>query len=140
MVALSGIGLAYIIYVKKAISAEALGRAFKPIYIFLYNKWYFDELYMAVVINPVYWFMEVLFKFDQLIIDGMVNGFGKLTLFTSWLNERFDTYVVDGAVNGAGYMSMLFGRNIRKIQTGQLQTYALYIFLGAVVFMFIKLI
>lgn len=140
VVALSGIGLAYLMYVKKSISAEAMGRAFKPIYTFLYNKWYFDELYMAVVINPVYWFMEVLFKFDQLVIDGIVNGFGKLTLFTSWLNERFDTYVVDGAVNGAGYISMFFGRNIRKIQTGQLQTYALYVFLGAVVFMFIKLI
>jgi NADH-quinone oxidoreductase subunit L len=140
MVALSGIGLAYLIYVKKTIPAESIGKAFKPIYIFLYNKWYFDELYMATVINPTYWFMEVLFKFDQLVIDGIVNGFGKVTLFTSWINERFDTYVVDGAVNGAGYISMFFGRHIRKIQTGQLQTYALVVFLGAVVFMFIKLI
>ncbi|UCC80432.1 MAG: NADH-quinone oxidoreductase subunit L, partial [Candidatus Zixiibacteriota bacterium] len=124
VVALSGIGLAYIIYVKKTITAEAIGRAFKPIYTFLYNKWYFDELYMATVINPTYWLMEVLFKFDLLVIDGIVNGFGKVTLFTSWLNERFDTYVVDGAVNGTGYLSMFFGRHIRKIQTGQLQTYA----------------
>jgi NADH-quinone oxidoreductase subunit L len=140
MVALSGIGLAYLIYYKKAVSAESIGKTFKPIYTFLYNKWYFDELYMATVINPTYWFMEVLFKFDQMVIDGIVNGFGKVTLFTSWINERFDTYVVDGAVNGAGYISMFFGRHIRKIQTGQLQTYALVVFLGAVVFMFIKLI
>ncbi|UCE67980.1 MAG: NADH-quinone oxidoreductase subunit L [Candidatus Zixiibacteriota bacterium] len=140
IVASSGIGLAYVIYVKKTITAEAIGRAFKPIYTFLYNKWYFDELYMATIINPTYWFMEVLFKFDQLVIDGIVNGFGKVTLFTSWIHERFDTYVVDGAVNGAGYMSMFFGKHIRKIQTGQLQTYALFVFLGAVVFMFIKLI
>jgi len=140
IVASSGIGLAYIIYVKKAISAEAIGKAFKPIYTFLYNKWYFDELYMATVINPTYRFMEFLFKFDQLVIDGIVNGFGKATLFTSWIHERFDTYVVDGAVNGTGYASMFFGRHIRKIQTGQLQTYALFVFLGVVVFMFIKLI
>ena len=84
--------------------------------------------------------MEVLFKFDQLIIDGMVNGAGKLTLFFSWAHERFDTYVVDGAVNGTGYLSMFFGRNFRKFQTGQLQTYALVVFFGAVVFLFIKLI
>ena len=139
-VALSGIGLAYIIYVKKTVTAEAIGKAFKPIYTFLYNKWYFDELYMATVINPTYWFMEFLFKFDLLVIDGIVNGFGKVTLFTSWIHERFDTYVVDGAVNGAGHMSMFFGRHIRKIQTGQLQTYALFVFLGVVVFIFIKLI
>jgi len=35
---------------------------------------------------------------------------------------------------------MFIGRNLRKIQTGQLQTYALVVFLGAVVFIFIKLI
>lgn len=139
-VALTGIGFAYLMYVKGSISPVKMAQRFKPIYTFLYNKWYFDELYMATIINPTYWLMEVLFKFDQLIIDGMVNGAGKLTLFFSWAHERFDTYVVDGAVNGSGYLSMFFGRNIRKIQTGQLQTYALVVFFGAVVFMFIKLI
>jgi NADH-quinone oxidoreductase subunit L len=61
-------------------------------------------------------------------------------LLLSWLYERFDTYVVDGAVNGAGYLSMFFGRNIRRIQTGQLQTYALVVFLGAVILIFMRLI
>ncbi len=64
----------------------------------------------------------------------------KTTLFFSWIYERFDTCVVDGAVNGSGYLSMFVGRTVRKIQTGQLQTYALFVFLGAVVFVFIKLI
>ena len=140
VVAGSGIGLAYLMYVKGAISPVRMAERFKPIYTFLYNKWYFDELYMAVIVDPTYKLSEFLFKFDQLVIDGIVNGAGKLTLVLSWLNERFDTYVVDGAVNGAGYMSMFFGRHIRKIQTGQLQTYALVVFLGAVVFIFIKLI
>jgi NADH-quinone oxidoreductase subunit L len=140
VVALSGIGLAYLMYGKGSISPEKMAQRFKPIYTFLYNKWYFDELYMAVIVNPTYKLTEFLFKFDLLIIDGMVNGAGKLTLFFSWIHEVFDTYVVDGAVNGAGYISMFFGRHIRKIQTGQLQTYALVVFIGAVVFMFIKLI
>ncbi len=140
LVAASGIGLAYLMYVKGSVSPEKMAARFKPIYTFFYNKWYFDELYMATIINPTYWLMEALYKFDQLIIDGMVNGAGKLTLFISWAHERFDTYVVDGAVNGSGYLSMFFGRNIRKIQTGQLQTYALFVFFGAVVFLFIKLI
>jgi NADH-quinone oxidoreductase subunit L len=95
---------------------------------------------MAVIVNPTYKLAEILFRFDQLVIDGIVNGAGKLTLALAWLNEKFDIYVVDGAVNGTGYVSMFFGRNIRKTQTGQLQTYALVVFLGAVVFIFIKLI
>jgi NADH-quinone oxidoreductase subunit L len=140
IVALSGIGLAYLMYVKGAISPVKMAERFKPIYTFLYNKWYFDELYMAIIINPTYKLADFLFRFDQVAIDGLVNGAAKVTLALSWLNEIFDTYVVDGAVNGAGYISVFFGKNIRKIQTGQLQTYALVVFLGAVVFMFIKLI
>jgi NADH-quinone oxidoreductase subunit L len=140
VVALSGIGLAYLMYVKGAISPVAMAERFKPIYTFLYNKWYFDELYMAAIINPVYKLAEIMFRFDQIIIDGIVNGVGKLTLFFSWLSELFDIYIVDGAVNGAGYLSIFIGKNVRKIQTGQLQTYALVVFIGAVVFMFIKLI
>jgi NADH-quinone oxidoreductase subunit L len=140
IVALSGIGLAYLMYVKGAISPVRMAERFKPIHTFLYNKWYFDELYMAAIVNPTYKLAEFLFRFDQVIIDGVVNGAGKVTLALSWLNELFDIYVVDGAVNGAGYISMFFGKNIRKMQTGQLQTYALVVFLGAVVFLFIKLI
>ena len=52
VVALSGIGLAYLMYVKGSISPVRMGERFKPIYTFLYNKWYFDELYMAIIINP----------------------------------------------------------------------------------------
>ncbi len=140
IVALSGIGLAYLMYVKGAISPVKMAERFKPIYTFLYNKWYFDELYMATIVNPTYKLADFLFRFDQVAIDGLVNGAAKVTLALSWLNEIFDTYVVDGAVNGAGYISVFFGKNIRRIQTGQLQTYALVVFLGAVVFMFIKLI
>lgn len=140
VVALSGIGLAYLMYHKRAISPEAMTQRFKPIYTLLFNKYYFDELYMTIIINPTYWLMEILFKFDQIVIDGMVNGVGKLTLLWSWAKERFDTYVVDGAVNGLGYMSLSMGRAIRKTQTGQLQTYALVIFLGAVILIFMKFI
>jgi NADH-quinone oxidoreductase subunit L len=140
IVAGSGIGLAYLMYYKGAISPVRMAARFKPIYTFLFNKWYFDELYMATIVNPTYRLSEFLFKFDLWVIDGIVNGAGRLTLFLSWIHERFDTFVVDGAVNGTGHVSMFFGRNIRRIQTGQLQTYALVVFFGAVVFIFIKLI
>jgi NADH:ubiquinone oxidoreductase subunit 5 (subunit L)/multisubunit Na+/H+ antiporter MnhA subunit len=140
VVALSGIGLAYLVYYKKAISADDIADRFRELYTLLYNKYYFDELYMATIINPVYNLMEKAFRFDQIVIDGLVNGAGKLTLLWSWAKERFDTYVVDGAVNGAGYLSLGLGKLFSKTQTGQLQTYALVIFLGAVVLIFMKFI
>jgi NADH:ubiquinone oxidoreductase subunit 5 (subunit L)/multisubunit Na+/H+ antiporter MnhA subunit len=140
IVACCGIGLAYLMYYKRSISYEAMGARFKGLYTLLFNKYYFDELYMATIINPVYSLMEKMFRFDQIVIDGAVNGAGKLTLWWSWAKERFDTYIVDGAVNGAGYLSMATGKLLRKTQTGQLQTYALVIFLGAVVLIFWKFI
>ncbi len=140
VVAGSGILLAYLMYFKKSISAEAMGARFKPIYTLLYNKYYFDEFYMATIVNPTYKFAEFLFKFDQVVIDGIVNGTAKLTLWWSWAKERFDTIVVDGAVNGAGYISLALGKAIRRTQTGQLQTYALVIFIGAVILIFMKFI
>jgi len=140
VVASSGIGLAYLMYYKKSISYEAMGARFKGIYTLLLNKYYFDELYMATIIKPVYRLMEVMFTFDQKVIDGMVNGAAKVTMIWVWLMEKFDIYIVDGAVNGAGYISMAFGKIIRRTQTGQLQTYALVIFIGAVVLIFVKFI
>ena len=139
-VAGSGIFLAYLMYYKKSISAEAMGARFKPIYTLLYNKYYFDEFYMATIVNPTYKFSEFLFKFDQVVIDGIVNGTAKLTLWWSWAKERFDTIIVDGAVNGTGYISLALGKAIRRTQTGQLQTYALVIFIGAVILIFMKFI
>jgi NADH-quinone oxidoreductase subunit L len=139
-VAGSGIFLAYLMYYKKSISAEAMGARFKPIYTLLYNKYYFDEFYMAFIVNPTYKFAEFLFKFDQIVIDGIVNGAAKMTLWWSWAKERFDTIIVDGAVNGAGYISLALGKAIRRTQTGQLQTYALVIFIGAVILIFMKFI
>lgn len=140
VVAGSGILLAYLMYFKKSISAEAMGARFKPIYTLIYNKYYFDEFYMATIVNPTYKFSEFLFKFDQVVIDGIVNGTAKLTLWWSWAKERFDTIVVDGAVNGTGYISLALGKAIRRTQTGQLQTYALVIFIGAVILIFMKFI
>jgi NADH-quinone oxidoreductase subunit L len=140
VIAGSGIGLAYLMYYRKSISAEAMGARFKPIYTLLYNKYYFDEFYMAIIVNPTYKFSEFLFKFDQVVIDGIVNGTGKMTLWWAWAKERFDTLIVDGAVNGTGYISLALGKAIRRTQTGQLQTYALVIFIGAVILIFMKFI
>ncbi len=132
IVALSGIYLAYLMYYKRSIDPVKVGERFKPIYTFLLNKWYFDELYMGTVIKFVYWFMEVLYRFDVGIIDWFVNFVGRFGLFNSRLWQTFDVYIIDGAVNGAGYLTRWISGGLRKIQTGQVQNYAFVIFLGVV--------
>lgn len=71
----------------------------------LENKWYVDELYQAIIIRPLEliagFFNSVL---DRKIIDGLVNGVGKLVLFGS--------------------------RQLRLLQSGQVGSYVLLMVLG----------
>jgi NADH-quinone oxidoreductase subunit L len=71
------------------------------------NKWWFDELY------------HLLF-----IVIG-----GRIAQAFWW----FDREVVDGTVNGIGSTTVVAGRNIRRVQTGRVQNYALGIALGLIV-------
>jgi NADH-quinone oxidoreductase subunit L len=60
-----------------------------------------------------------------------------LTLFFFWSGAGgFDRYVVDGLVNGAAYGSGFFGMVIRKLQTGKVQTYIMFVLVGVMVLFF----
>jgi NADH-quinone oxidoreductase subunit L len=137
--AVSGVTLGWLMYGKGAISPDRMAERFKPIYTLLLNKYYFDEIYSAVIIKPILALCRFLWSFDNAVIDGIVNFFGRFTLFLSWLHDMFDKYVVDGLVNGAGYTIWGIGSIIRQAQTGKVQNYAIVIFAGVVVTLAIML-
>jgi len=140
LVALTGIYLAYAMYYKKSISPEKLKARFSFIYKVLYNKYYFDELYHAVIVNPLLKLCDFLFaRVDVGVVDRLVNGMGHLTTFLSDVQEWFDSHIVDGAVNGTAYVTRGIGSGLRKVQTGQLQNYAFVIFFGLVLIIIFKL-
>jgi NADH-quinone oxidoreductase subunit L len=128
-VAVSGIVLAWLVYYKRAISADKIANAVKPLYIGSFNKWYFDEIYDFILIRPIMASTRFLWNFDKWIIDGLVNGTAWFTVFWSEMKQLFDTYVVDGAVNGSGWLVRNFGQVLRLLQTGGVQFYALFIIL-----------
>ena len=74
---------------------------------FLYNKWYIDELYNNVVVEPL----------------NKMSGF---------LKETIERKVIDGAVNGAGKLVQYSARQIRLIQSGQVGYYILFMVLSLV--------
>jgi NADH-quinone oxidoreductase subunit L len=133
VVALSGIGLAYLMYYKKTISAEVMGQRFKPIYNLLYNKYYIDEFYDAVIVQPVYWLARMFWKFDARIIDGLVNLHGSVTVWLATLKYWIDAYIVDGIVNGLGLVTGAASSVLRLVQTGRLAHYLLMILFGLIV-------
>jgi NADH-quinone oxidoreductase subunit L len=125
-----GILLGWAIFVKQAISASLFRRKLPWAYNLLANKYYFDEIYWAVLVVPLFWVTMVLARFDQKIVDGIVNGVGYLAIGLSIVWAWFDKWIVDGMVNLVGGMTKLSGRLLRFMQTGMEQDYALFLFVG----------
>ncbi|MFN3260186.1 MAG: NADH-quinone oxidoreductase subunit L [Pikeienuella sp.] len=72
---LIGFGIAYLMYILKPGSAEALARNQRPLYLFLLNKWYVDEIYDWLFVRPAKWAGRFLWKRgDGSVIDGALNG------------------------------------------------------------------
>ncbi len=101
-----GILLAYAMYSAKWVSAERIGRMFKPLHTLFSRKYYMDELYENVIVKLA-------------LLKGLFAGF-----------QMLDSKGVDGAVNGVASGAVAAGRAIRRTQSGQLQLYGLFIGIG----------
>jgi|KBSSwiStaDraftv2_1062776.scaffolds.fasta_scaffold04425_9 NADH-quinone oxidoreductase subunit L len=102
----AGFGLAYLYYMVAPWLPAATARAFKPLYLFLLNKWYFDELYDWLFVRPAFWLGRLLWKRgDGTIIDGL------------------------GADNIAARVLWTTGRVVR-LQTGYVYHYAFAMLIG----------
>jgi NADH-quinone oxidoreductase subunit L len=110
ILALCGIGLAYLMYSAGSISPAALTMRFRPIYLLLFNRYWIDELYC--------WIMD---KFIIAVSFGM-----------SW----FDGSVIDGVVNGVGKGTTVAGDWLRGLQTGRIPSYALAVAGGLAIIAF----
>jgi len=78
----AGIILAYVMYQFVKSLPQILASVFKPVYNFLLNKWYFDELYEAVFVKPSLWIGKILWlEGDKAIIDGLgPDGMAKISM------------------------------------------------------------
>lgn len=103
-----GIGLAYFLYVFAKTYPQKLAEVFRSIYVFLYNKWYFDELYDWLFVNPSQRFGKFLWEEgDQTAIDGL-------------------------GPNGLAALSVASGRFLCRLQTGYIYHYAFAMIIGLV--------
>ena len=65
-----GLAVAYYVYIMRPGTAERWANANKPLYAFLLNKWYFDELYDRIFVRPAFWLGRLFWRGgDQAIID-----------------------------------------------------------------------
>lgn len=109
-VMLAGFAAAYVMYVQSRTLPEKMAKAFRPLYLFFLNKWYFDELYRALFVKPAFAIGRFLWKVgDRMIIDGL----------------------------GPDGISMLCGRigaRMRRLQTGYIYHYAFVMLIGLAAF------
>ena len=70
-----GFALAYQMYIRRPDLPGKLAAEHKPLYEFLLNKWYFDQIYDFIFVNPAKWIGATLWKRgDGNVIDGTING------------------------------------------------------------------
>ena len=106
---LLGLGLAYQMYIRRPDWPAKLAENQRPLYLFLLNKWYFDEIYGAIFVRPA-------------------RNLGGL------LWKRGDGAVIDGGINGLAMgVVPFFTRLAGRAQNGYIFTYALTMVLGIVV-------
>ena len=68
---LGGFAVAYYMYIVNKAAPAALAKAAPPLYQFLLNKWYFDELYDYLFVRPAFWIGRLFWKGgDGFVIDG----------------------------------------------------------------------
>jgi len=108
IIAIAAIILAQYMYLVNPGLPGRLSERYASLYKLLANKYYVDEIYLAVIVNP-------------------------LRNFAGFLSQTFDAGVIDGAVNGLAAFFGRTGAETRKLQTGYVRNYSLAIVLGAVI-------
>ena len=93
----------------------------------LKNKWYFDEIYNFVFVNPASWFAEkfTALYMDQTVIDGLLHCVARFSLFLGHVfRNYFDKPVINEFLcDGTGNLVKASGSGLRKIQAGRIQYY-----------------
>ena len=107
-IAIAGIGIASYFFLRNTRAAQAMADRFAGVYRVLSNKYYVDEIYDAAIVQPI-----------RIVSE---QGLWKIV----------DARVIDGLVNGAGRLVEVSSATLRRVQTGSVRAYAASLFFGVV--------
>lgn len=132
--------LGFLAYTKHQDKIRNFVAKYRGLHRLVYNKYFVDEFYFATIVTGVLRLNEVCAGFDRRVIDGLVNLVGRVTELYSRITGWFDDFFVDGLVNGAGTAVMVSGDRLKRLQTGNIQHYALGALVGVVIVLIIKVV
>ncbi|MEO1991467.1 MAG: NADH-quinone oxidoreductase subunit L [Pirellulales bacterium] len=130
--ALAGVLLAAVMYLWRIVSPALLAGMFRPVFVFLVNRWYVDELYHAVFVIPTMRVAKIASSFDRHVIDRIVDGFAWLARKFAGVDAWIDRHLVDGLINVIADYTWRAGLSLKKVQTGRLRQYVMFIVVGTV--------
>ena len=139
-VAALGISLAVLMYLYNVVSPKTWKSRFGFLYDWSLNKYYFDENYSKYLYQPTLRLANKISWIDWELYDKyFINGFGRFTDWLSKISGKIDYNVIDQIlVDGTGKISGLLGLILKRIQTGRIQNYLLYVTTVVIVLMIIQ--
>ncbi len=111
--ALVGFLVAWWLYIRRPGKAEAIAQSLRGAYTTLLNKYYVDEFYAAVIVRPLVWISRNV------------------------LWQGVDAAGIDGAVNGVADGATALGDRLRRVQSGNTRSYAVWVVIGALLVIFV---
>lgn len=113
--------------------AEDVRAQFAPLYRLLVHKWWFDELYDALFVQPALVVSRMVASFDRQWIDGLLDGTARgCVRISQFWDHLADRLVVDGLVNVLADWTYNLGVSLHALQTGRIRQYVLFIVVGAI--------
>ncbi len=140
VLALTAILISWLIYGRNPLKAGQIDPLKRPLGFFftgMENKWFVDELYQAIIINPFKKLSQFLADvidwrfwhdwFHETVIAGTYNWLSDIAL-----NRYADQKGIDAFANWLGAATQSLSGMVRKIQNGFVRSYALSVLLGVV--------
>ena len=110
ILAVLGLLLAWYFYIHKPDAAKRAMQSMRGLYSLVYNKYFIDDVYGALIIRPLLW------------------------ISTNVLWHGVDETLIDGTVNGTARVAREAGGQLRELQSGNARSYAAWVLVGAVGF------
>jgi NADH-quinone oxidoreductase subunit L len=129
-IALLGWGLAHYFYSVNLSAPDRLAAKFQAAYRILLNKYYVDELYDLLFVEPTKKWGLLLDWFDRTVIDGLVRAVAHLAELVAAGSTWTEKHVIYGGINVVGYGNHLAARRWRQLQSGMVHHYAAIIVAG----------
>ncbi len=126
-VALGGLALGWFVYARNPLQAGQTDPVEKlPVFNFLHHRWYWDELYRKIFVNPLQAIADNYSRVvDKGVIDRILEGGYALGARVTQGFAEFDRVVITGFSDAVGRFFRSLGDWGRELQSGQVQNYLL---------------